>query len=1048
MDSIFLSSTCIDLQDLRAGIKPVLRANGYRVIASDDPDFSIDSRRHNHDNCLLNIERADAYLLIINNRYGSIFEGAMQPATERGRAALKDYPGISVTWREYLHAVETEKQIRIAIRHDTWIKAGLVIESRRHKASEPAASIDAGLAPELVAFIEYVISQEKQNWITYFDSVADLIEKLPKLLPVKPGLNEFSAETAELLKLYSYAPELNHSLSESEPWFIARRRDGITSTAVIVYCLWKADGRHASAQDVQPFLNDFSKSAYQHGLIVVNTGYQTCLSPPSGFTFATLEHLLNGVVDLGEYTRRVRSDYEHYNRNHQSQYLPLRTDLQKHFIPLTCSGDFSGELFAAIESFLEDPFSNHLTILGDFGTGKSSAMVELTYKMIVSSSPRIPIYVSLRDFGEFASIEDLLTRAMNRCRVHGFNYRGFQALANASRVLLIFDGFDEIATRWGPLQSAEHLRRLNEAVGPCSKVVLTCRRHYFVSESRLTEEMERSLRREVAGRRNYAMIFLRPLTTDQIREFVGKYRPSEADSLMSQIERLPGLSDLATRPVLLDMIIKTLPQWHGQSAAINLSALYGVFTSLWVRDVAKGGAVVTGEQKLAFAEALAGRLHESGRSRVLYSELARSVRDFFENDASSPFSRELFEQEIRTCDFLVRDNEDYYQFVHRSFMEFFVARKIAAALKTGDVDGVFARLDLAPEILSFIAQAVSEDPVGLTHLCSCAFDRAGPLAWNAISALALLKDACPRQTAIQITDLCRQHGFRSGVAWVLGELGEDRPEIVALLERALNDPSRASAWWESAFALGKLNRINDPIAALIEHLPEKWTFEVALEQLQAVYSAGGSVAEQAARAAAQPRTGHIVDSTDADPGDAPINVDPRCVTSIVREFRKDSKGADRARESVRAILDRAHLATDCVDRRSYYAVWLAGELRLASHLANVSSAATHPLASVRNMVAEAIGKIGATGEECTLTPETLRVLGDLLGDVYHRTRLHAAQSISSTGARSLLNNLLEASRREWLSGVRAEIDAAIESLSSSDPGKEENGTDRRDAQRA
>ena len=62
---IFLSSTCYDLKDLRADLKGALETLGYSVWASEFPDFPIDPKLHNHDNCLLNVERADLYLLVI-----------------------------------------------------------------------------------------------------------------------------------------------------------------------------------------------------------------------------------------------------------------------------------------------------------------------------------------------------------------------------------------------------------------------------------------------------------------------------------------------------------------------------------------------------------------------------------------------------------------------------------------------------------------------------------------------------------------------------------------------------------------------------------------------------------------------------------------------------------------------------------------------------------------------------------------------------------------------------------------------------------------------
>ena len=67
---IFLSSTCLDLVDLRSGLKESLEEMGYKVWASEFADFPVDSRLHAQDNCLRNVERADQYVLIVNAATG------------------------------------------------------------------------------------------------------------------------------------------------------------------------------------------------------------------------------------------------------------------------------------------------------------------------------------------------------------------------------------------------------------------------------------------------------------------------------------------------------------------------------------------------------------------------------------------------------------------------------------------------------------------------------------------------------------------------------------------------------------------------------------------------------------------------------------------------------------------------------------------------------------------------------------------------------------------------------------------------------------------
>ena len=401
--------------------------------------------------------------------------------------------------------------------------------------------------------------------------------------------------------------------------------------------------------------------------------------------------MLGELLDLKEYVRRVREDYHNYSPGRQPLYLPLRTDLKKYFVPLQCKGDYTGDLFQAIDRFLEDPDVNHLTILGDFGTGKSCCAMELTVRLLERGGPRTPLFFSLRDYQHVETLQSIVTKGLTeKYGILNFNYPAFLRLLEEGRLLLIFDAFDELATlseRWATVAS---LRRLNEAVRGRSKVILTCRTHYFTTQAAEREGIAGSMPRggelfaEVEGRRNYSIVYLEPFSPEQIREFVHRHHPDNTDAVMEQIGRLPGAEDLATRPVLLEMILKTLPRLLKEAGPLNLATLYETFTRLWLDDVAKGDALMP-QDKLRFSQALAIKLNQDDLPRIHYSALEEYVGDFFQKLLRSPADRFRFDQEIRVCDFLNRDAEGYYQFAHKSFMEFFVAQEVAAALLRGEV---------------------------------------------------------------------------------------------------------------------------------------------------------------------------------------------------------------------------------------------------------------------------------------------------------------------------------------------------------------------------
>jgi formylglycine-generating enzyme required for sulfatase activity len=689
---VFLSSTCLDLVDLRSGLKESLEEMGYRVWASEFPGFPVDSSLHAQDNCLRNVERADQYVLIVNDRYGSAYQG-----TDYDKNPLKEDPprSISVTWYEYLLALRSGKPMRILVRERIWDQRSVFQAARK-------AGVDlkeTGLPPELFDFLDFVGRQEKANWIHTFREFTEARQILCDWLSEKEprDARQFEREVRELLLLGGYRK------LESEPtgasYFLAESGDAHVPIEWAVACAFHPRGRLAQAAELKEFFGSFKDAGYDRALVVSNTGFdpgvaayladrrlerKVRLSTPGG--------LLGDLLDLSRYIRGVREDYDNYGAGREPKYLPLRTDLKKYFVPLLCKGDYAGDLFEAIDRFLADPDVNHLTILGDFGTGKSCCAMELTVRLLARGGPRTPLFFSLRDYQHEETLQSIVTKGMTeKYGIVNFNYPAFLRLLEEGRLLLIFDAFDELATlseRWATVTS---LRLLNEAVKGRSKVILTCRTHYFTTQAAEREGIAGSmpprggeLFAEVEGRRNYAIAYLEPFSPEQVREFVRRHHPENTDEVMEQIGRLDAVEDLSTRPVLLEMILKTLPRLLKAAGPLNLATLYETFTRLWLDNVAKGDAL-TPQDKLRFSQALAIKLNQDALPRIHYSALEEYVGDFFQKLLRSPADRFRFDQEIRVCDFLNRDAEGYYQFAHKSFMEFFVAQEVAAALLRGEV---------------------------------------------------------------------------------------------------------------------------------------------------------------------------------------------------------------------------------------------------------------------------------------------------------------------------------------------------------------------------
>src|SRR5437773_7111428 len=86
--SVFVSSTCYDLSQVRLDLKRFIEALGYEAVISEHPAFPVNPQVGTVINCVNAVrDRADLFVLIVGGRYGTPVDG-----------------GRSVTNLEYLEA--------------------------------------------------------------------------------------------------------------------------------------------------------------------------------------------------------------------------------------------------------------------------------------------------------------------------------------------------------------------------------------------------------------------------------------------------------------------------------------------------------------------------------------------------------------------------------------------------------------------------------------------------------------------------------------------------------------------------------------------------------------------------------------------------------------------------------------------------------------------------------------------------------------------------------------------------------------------------------
>ncbi|EGR0209201.1 DUF4062 domain-containing protein [Vibrio vulnificus] len=158
--TVFVSSTCFDLGQVRSDIRDLIHTFGLEPILSEYDSFPVSPDTDTISNCLRNVrEKADIFVLIIGGRYG--FQ------TENGK---------SITNLEYLEA--KKKGIPIYVFVNSSIMNILPIWK-----NNPDADFSSHVENQKVFEFVESVSHFKSNWVYKFDSASEIKSALLQQIP-------------------------------------------------------------------------------------------------------------------------------------------------------------------------------------------------------------------------------------------------------------------------------------------------------------------------------------------------------------------------------------------------------------------------------------------------------------------------------------------------------------------------------------------------------------------------------------------------------------------------------------------------------------------------------------------------------------------------------------------------------------------------------------------------------------------------------------------------------------------------------------------------
>jgi len=391
-------------------------------------------------------------------------------------------------------------------------------------------------------------------------------------------------------------------------------------------------------------------------------------------------------------------------------------------------------------------------LLADYGAGKTTLLRRIQYQLIRARldrrSNRLPVFIALKNFHETQDLSLLIKNSIREDFLRDLSTESLWASINRGRFIFLFDGFDEMSDRSGEGRRAHLFARLLPALTSLCPAVLTSRPSLFIVKSELSTLIERwreksaplspiastvaqpgknaarrhaaleSLRDHLMYRMNVTMsaastvitdlppdgavsiISLEPFTEEKIVAYLEQrlsntsvIRPASVGQVLSFIQRVYDLSDLASRPLLLRLIVDTIVEGGidvtDSALQFGPSGLYELYTTIKLDlDWKKGSirrAILSREERRQFAVSVAMLMQERGTLQVPLADVLDILSEKFNETGGvdhKAFSPEEIATDFLTCSFLTIDSKQDCRFVHRSFQEFFVARTIQQRLKS------------------------------------------------------------------------------------------------------------------------------------------------------------------------------------------------------------------------------------------------------------------------------------------------------------------------------------------------------------------------------
>lgn len=685
---VFLSSRMAVLVDLRAILKEALERQGLDVFVYEaDAGARPESPEQAS---LAEVDRADIVVLVVEHTYGAVTE------------------------REYDHARLREKPCLVYVRHSaqapdpdqakflTKLEGARGVPSREtfHNAVELAGKVARDIQAWLVREFRRLSAAVADQSTPPRQSSQFVIDMGRLRTATSAGLQ--AGGPADLLcwqlRLWfdalGYPLDGESSADGSFVEFVVRipeRRRAFFSVLV------RAKHTEVLAPDIEQACARLS-ARREHERVDecwvvapqrVSPAARAAAEEDPDVSVFTLDEVIEEDVDFARYFEWLEGEAKREKLD--EFYVPLAASVNEVSVDGKSVGTSRYENVGEyVDQWLRDPSAEHVSLLGEFGAGKS--WFSLQYAVTLARQyrgaqenntlrPRVPLLVRLRDYARgFKDVGALLTDVV--FREHEINipsYKALETLNRLGRLLFIFDGFDEMAARVDRQKMADNFWAMAAVLSPGSKAILTCRTEYFHFAQQARDVLGGKLRgsrmRDTTDTSRFQVAELAMFDRDRLEKVLSKKaNPRQVRAALAN----ENLVDLAKRPVMVDLLIEAMPSLDADRA--DLAQVYYLAVKRKMeRDIGHQRTFTSMAEKMFFMCELSAEMLFTDQMKLHFKAFPERIRQYFGSRAQD-VEEDHWHHDLLSQTMLVRDDEGYYRPAHRSLLEFFVAYKLAAEI--------------------------------------------------------------------------------------------------------------------------------------------------------------------------------------------------------------------------------------------------------------------------------------------------------------------------------------------------------------------------------